>query len=78
MTFLRRAETICQLKCTVKPQQKISSFTDNYLDNYRSRDMGVDINLTLIKIQELNRLGNDYRLPFEANSLFFRNIRPEK
>ncbi|MEE1115126.1 MAG: ImmA/IrrE family metallo-endopeptidase [Eubacterium sp.] len=39
-----------------------------------ARDLHVDINLLLIKTQELNRIGNEFRLPFEPDSAFFRKI----
>lgn len=35
--------------------------------------LNVNINLVLIKLQELNKLGYDFRVPCEADSLFFRN-----
>lgn len=34
--------------------------------------LNVNINLVLIKLQELNKLGYDFRVPCEADSLFFR------
>ena len=34
--------------------------------------LNVNINLVLIKLQELNKLGDDFRVPCEADSLFFR------
>lgn len=37
--------------------------------------MGSDINLMLIKLQEMNKLGYDFRVPYSPDSRFFRNIR---
>ena len=34
--------------------------------------LNVNINLVLIKLQELNKLGYDFRVPCEADSFFFR------
>ena len=34
--------------------------------------LNVNINLVIIKLQELNKLGYDFRVPCEADSLFFR------
>ena len=34
--------------------------------------LNVNINLVLIKLQELNKLGDDFRVPCEADSFFFR------
>ena len=34
--------------------------------------LNVNINLVLIKLQELNKLGYDFRVPYEADSFFFR------
>lgn len=39
--------------------------------------MNSEINLMLIKLQELIRLGYDLRLPMEPRSDFFKNIRLE-
>ena len=40
-----------------------------------ARAMNSEINLMLIKLQELNRLGYHLRLPVEPRSDFFKNIR---
>ncbi len=37
--------------------------------------MNSEINLMLIKLQELIRLGYDIRVPFEPRSDFFKNIK---
>lgn len=37
--------------------------------------MGVDINLMLIKLQEMNQMGYDFNIPMEHDSRFFRNIK---
>lgn len=39
--------------------------------------MNTEINLMLIKLQELIRLGYDFRLPMEPRSDFFKNIKPD-
>ena len=40
-----------------------------------SQMMGSHINLMLIKMQEMNKLGYDFRIPYTPYSRFFRNIR---
>ena len=40
-----------------------------------SQIMNSEINLMLIKLQEMNRLGYNLRLPMEPRSDFFKNIR---
>lgn len=40
-----------------------------------SQEMGVDINLMLIKLQEMNHLGYDFNIPLEHDSRFFRKIK---
>jgi Zn-dependent peptidase ImmA (M78 family) len=40
-----------------------------------AKSMNTEINLMLIKLQELNRLGYDLRLPMEPRSDFLKNIR---
>lgn len=37
--------------------------------------LNVNINLVLIKLQELNKLGYDFRVPREVDSLFFRRTK---
>lgn len=37
--------------------------------------MSSAINLMLIKLQEMNKLGYDFRVPYSPGSRFFRNIR---
>lgn len=37
--------------------------------------MGVDINLMLIKLQEMNNIGYDFKVPMEHDSRFFRKIK---
>lgn len=39
-----------------------------------SQAMGSDINLMLIKLQEMNKLGYDFNIPYEPDSRFFRKI----
>lgn len=39
-----------------------------------SRAMQVNVNLMLIKMQEMNKLGYDFRLPIAADSRFFKKI----
>lgn len=40
-----------------------------------SQAMASDINLMLIKLQEMNKLGYDFRIPYNPDSRFFRKIR---
>lgn len=57
--------------------------TDDCLDYVRNgydvvqiaKAMNSEINLMLIKLQELNRLGYHLRIPFEPRSDFFKNIK---
>lgn len=57
--------------------------TDECLDYVRNgydvvqiaKAMNSEINLMLIKLQELNRLGYHLRIPFEPRSDFFKNIK---
>ena len=39
--------------------------------------LNTDINLLLIKLQEMNRLGYDFRMPMTPDGSFFRKIRPD-
>ena len=43
-----------------------------------ARMMNSEINLMLIKLQELNRLGYNLRLPMEPRSDFFKKIRADE
>lgn len=40
-----------------------------------SQMIGSDVNLLLIKMQEMNKLGYDFTVPLEHDSRFFRNIK---
>lgn len=40
-----------------------------------ARALGSDINLMLIKMQEMNKLGYNFHVPFEPDSRFFRRIK---
>ena len=40
-----------------------------------SQMMGSDVNLMLIKMQEMSKLGYDFTVPLEHDSRFFRNIK---
>ena len=42
-----------------------------------SAAMGTNINLMLIKLNELNRMGWQLNLPYVPHSDFLRNVRPE-
>ena len=42
-----------------------------------SAAMGTNINLMLIKLNELNRMGGQLNLPYVPHSDFLRNVRPE-
>lgn len=39
-----------------------------------AQQMGSDINLMLIKLQEMNKLGYDFNVPYDPDSRFFRKI----
>ena len=43
-----------------------------------ARMMNSEINLMLIKLQELNRLGYNLRIPIEPKSDFFKKIRADE
>lgn len=38
--------------------------------------MKSNINLVLIKLQEMNKIGSDFKLPFDPDSKFFKKIQP--
>lgn len=40
-----------------------------------SQIMGTDVNLMLIKMQEMNKLGYDFNIPMQHDSRFFRKIK---
>lgn len=40
-----------------------------------AQQMGTDMNLVLIKLQEMNKLGYDFRIRMEADDKFFRKIK---
>ena len=40
-----------------------------------SQIMGTDVNLMLIKMQEMNKLGYDFTIPIQHDSRFFRKIK---
>lgn len=42
-----------------------------------ARLMNSDINLMLIKLQEMNKMGYDFHIPMDADSRFFRKVRHE-
>lgn len=42
---------------------------------HMAQNMGVDINLMLIKLQEMNHLGYDFNIPLQHDSRFFRNLK---
>lgn len=39
-----------------------------------ARMMKADINLMLIKLQEMNKIGYDFRIPMDPDSRFFRKV----
>ena len=47
---------------------------DGYGVEQMAGQMEVDVNLLLIKLRELIRLGYDFRLPYDADSRFFGKI----
>lgn len=40
-----------------------------------SQNMNTHVNLVLIKLREMNKLGYDFRIPYDPDSRFFRNIK---
>lgn len=42
-----------------------------------SAAMNTNINLMLIKLNEMNRMGRDFNLPYVPRADFFKNIKPE-
>lgn len=50
-------------------------FKDGYDIAAVAKILEVNINLLLIKVQEMNRLGMDFRIPYEPDPAFFRNTR---
>ena len=40
-----------------------------------AQQLGTDVNLMLIKMQEMNKLGYDFRIDVEHDSRFFRKIK---
>ena len=48
-------------------------FRDGYDLAGAAKMLNVNINLLLIKIQEMNRLGMDLKLPYEPDARFFRH-----
>ena len=40
-----------------------------------AKQMGADINLMLIKLQEMNKMGYDFRISMDADPRFFRKIK---
>lgn len=43
-----------------------------------AKQLGSDINLMLIKLQKMNKLGYDFSLPYPPDSRFFRRMKAEK
>ena len=39
--------------------------------------MNTNINLMLIKLNEMNRMGRNYHLPYIPHADFFKNVKPE-
>ena len=50
-------------------------FRNGYDINAAASMLNVNINLLLIKIQEMNRLGMNLKLPYNPDAEFFRNTR---
>ncbi|MDO4460703.1 MAG: ImmA/IrrE family metallo-endopeptidase [Clostridia bacterium] len=58
------------------PSDEVYSLAKDGLDIFRmAQVLGVDENLLLIKINEMNRLGYDIKSPMEHDSRFFRKIK---
>ena len=61
------------MKDTTEYEANIYSMSKEKYDVVQMAKMlNVNINLVLIKLQELNKLGYDFRVPCEADSFFFR------
>lgn len=56
------------------PHMQILS-RQGYDVTHMARYLGVDINLMLIKIHEMKRIGYGLIIPLQYNSQFFRNIK---
>lgn len=59
----------------IDEKEMIEHFKDGYDIAAVAQMHEVNINLLLIKVQEMNRLGMDFKLPYEPDPRFFRNTR---
>ena len=50
-----------------------SLFRDGYDLAATAKMLNVNINLLLIKIQEMNKLGMDLKMPYQPDARFFRH-----
>ena len=58
------------------PNDEVYSLAREGHDVFRiSQMMGADVNLMLIKMQEMNKLGYDFNIPMQHDSRFFRRIK---
>ena len=75
-------EPIIELKHITKRFAKVLANDDVYSlakEGYDvfsiAQQLGTDVNLMLIKMQEMNKLGYDFRIDVEHDSRFFRKIK---
>jgi len=58
------------------PNEEVYSLARDGHDVFRiAQMMGADVNLMLIKMQEMNKLGYDFRIDVDHDSRFFRRIK---
>jgi Zn-dependent peptidase ImmA (M78 family) len=65
----------CNSHFLINEHEMVELFKDGYDLAATSSILKVNINLMLIKIQEMNKLGMDLRLPFDPDPRFLRNTR---
>lgn len=59
----------------IDEHEMIEYFKEGYDIAVVAKMLRVNINLLLIKIQEMNRMGMDFKLPYSPDARFFRNTR---
>lgn len=59
------------------PDEEIYSLAHQEMDVVQiAQAMKSNINLVLIKLQEMNKIGFDFKLPYNPDSRFFKKIQP--
>lgn len=59
----------------IDEDEMVDLFRQGYDIAQAARILRVNINLLLIKVQEMNRLGMDFKLPYAPNAQFFRGTK---